>query len=60
MENTFKYINAVGLHTICKTDLTKHFMLKPVRFSAECYDKHFAFSILKESHRQKVKDSIAF
>ena len=24
---------------------TKHFMLKPVRLSAECYDKHFAIFI---------------
>lgn len=23
-------------------DLTKHSMLKPVRLSAKCYDKHFA------------------
>ncbi len=29
--------------TNINTDLIKHIMLKPIRLSAKCYDKHFAF-----------------
>ncbi|MFR2244533.1 MAG: hypothetical protein ACLS67_25805, partial [Anaerobutyricum soehngenii] len=30
---------------IYSTDLIKHIMLKPIRLSAKCYDKHFAILI---------------
>lgn len=35
-------------------DLTKHSMLKPVRLSAKCYDKHFAFLDVFTSNEEKV------
>ena len=35
----------LAMKYLSKVDLTKHFVLKPVRLSAECYDKHFAIFI---------------
>ena len=48
-KDAFKCINVVELHKIVKTDLTKHIMLKPVRLSARCYDKHLAIFILMKN-----------
>ncbi len=49
LESTFKCINGSRAAKNSKADLTKHFLLKPVRLLAECYDKHFAIFILIEN-----------